>query len=80
MLLDIFKSFFMWCTIINAVFLTVMAIIFTLLRERITYFHSRLYGLPSQRVGSILYQLIGIYKILIILLFLIPWIVLVIIT
>ncbi len=77
--MDMLIRFFMWCTAINALVLAAGTVMFLVLRDHIFRIHSRLFSLNPESFVSLWYLLLGIYKILIAVFCLIPWLVLLII-
>lgn len=57
------RDFFLWCSIINVVWLTLMFVFILLGRDWIYRIHSRWFALPKEQFEAILYKLLGFYKI-----------------
>jgi hypothetical protein len=64
----------MWCTIINFGLLIVSAIIIVTAREWAYKMHSRWFDLSKKEFDVILYCFLGLYKILIFVFCIVPWI------
>ena len=72
-------SFFMWCTIINIGFLIFLALIY-LLVPNVTYrLQSRFIPISRETFDMVFYSFIGAFKLLVLVFFAVPWIVLLII-
>jgi len=79
MAVAVLKNFFMWCTIINFALLIVSAIMCTFLGDWVYPIHSKWFSISRDAFNVAIYSFIGLYKILIIMFNLVPWIALVII-
>jgi len=79
MVIATLKTFFMWCTIINGGLLIVSAIMCTFLGDLVYPIHSKWFSISREAFNVAIYSFIGLYKILIIIFNLVPWIALVII-
>lgn len=73
------QSFFLWCTVINAGLLLLSFQIFAFAGDWVFRMHSRWIPISRESFNTSIYCLLGIYKILIILLNLVPYVALVII-
>jgi len=72
-------SFFMWCTIINTGFLIFLALVY-LLVPNVTYrLQSRFIPISRETFDIVFYSFIGIFKVLVLIFFVVPWIALLII-
>ena len=72
-------SFFMWCTIINIGFLIFLALVY-LLVPNVTYrLQSRFIPISRETFDIVFYSFIGIFKALVLVFFVVPWIALLII-
>lgn len=67
-------SFFMWGTIINAIILVVATLVFLARRRFISGLHSRMFDISENQVLHGVYIVLGIYKFMILLFFVTPWI------
>ncbi len=79
MTLDILSRFFMWCTLLNAGMLLLMAVATGFAGDLVYRTHSRWFPMPRDAFNAALYVLVGIYKILVLLFNLVPWLALLII-
>ena len=78
--LQILTQFFMWCTIINVALLIITSLIWLFGADFIYKIHGRFFPMPRETFNAIFYFFIGIYKLLVYVFNLIPWIALLIIT
>ncbi len=76
--LQLLRNFFMWCVILNAVLLLLTIILWISLRDFIYGMHSRWFDIDQKTFDTIFYSFIGLYKILIFVFALVPWVALVI--
>ena len=72
--LDTLTAFFGWTTVINLVFLAVSTIIVIAMRETISRYHGKMFGLESADLSRAYFQYIAQYKIAIIVFSLTPYI------
>lgn len=56
------RAFFMWCTIINAVLLTLSLLVLTFAGDWIYRTHSKLFPMPRETFNAVIYSFIGVYK------------------
>lgn len=68
------QSFFMWCSIINIVLLIAMFLVLTLGKEWAYSIHSRWFDISHRTFDLVLYCFLGIYKLLVWVFCIIPWI------
>ena len=72
-------SFFMWCTIINIGFLIFLALVYLLI-PNVTYrLQSKFIPISRETFDIVFYSFIGIFKVLVLVFFVVPWIALLII-
>jgi len=72
-------SFFMWCTIINFGFLLFLALVF-MLAPNLTYkIQSRFIPISRETFNIVFYSFIGLFKVVVLVFNVVPWIVLLII-
>jgi hypothetical protein len=76
---EILKDFFMWCSILNIVFLTIMWLLFWLGRSWIYRIHTKWLKLSDQQFDALWYGIFAFYKISIFLFNIVPFIALVIV-
>lgn len=74
------KDFFMWCSIINIVLLTVSFLMILAARNWIYKLHGRWFKLSPQQFDYLLYCILGFYKMGMFLFCIVPYIALLIIT
>lgn len=79
--IDLLTQFFMWCTIINGalLLLSFMCVVFGAASDAIYRLHTKWFPMSRETFNAALYLGIGIYKILVFVFNLVPWIVLTII-
>jgi Family of unknown function (DUF6868) len=73
MTLQNIQDFLMWCTIINSALLILSTIMIALLRKQVYKIHGRLFKLSEEQISITLYRFLGLYKILIFVFNLVPW-------
>ncbi|MAA72062.1 MAG: hypothetical protein CL679_10115 [Bermanella sp.] len=71
-----FISMLGYCGLINIGILTLWFVSNLLGGEAIINFHTRLFGSTSEKIMLVQYQLMGMYKLLNFMFFLVPWLVL----
>lgn len=76
MTMQVLQSFFMWCSIINILLLFVMFAIICLAKNWAYKLHSRWFDISRRDFDLIIYCFLGIYKLLVFVFCIIPWIVL----
>ena len=72
-------SFFMWCTIINAGMLMLATLAFLTAPNFIFRLHSRWFSFSRESFDLVFYSFLGIFKLIVIVFNVVPWIVLLII-
>ncbi|WP_408954784.1 DUF6868 family protein [Natroniella sp. ANB-PHB2] len=77
--LELLRTFFMWCTILNVGLLTLSFPFLILGTDFVYKIHSKWFSMPRETFNMVIYSLIGIYKIFIFIFNLVPWITLTII-
>jgi len=70
---------FKWMTIINLILFFLSFVVTLILKNTISKIHSKVFGLQEARIREILYGLFGIYKIVIIVFNIVPYITLLIV-
>ena len=73
------QSFFMWCSIINILLLFVIFAMICFAKDWAYKIHSRWFDISRQQFDVILYCFLGLYKLLVFVFCIIPWIALAII-
>jgi len=79
--IEMLTRFFMWCTILNValLFLSFLIVAFGFGSDFVYRMHSKWFAMPRDAFNSALYLLIGVYKILVFVFNIVPWIALTII-
>ncbi len=72
--IETLTTFFGWCTVINVVALAVTSIMFMLMRDFIAGVHGRMFGVNKEDLPMAYVQILGIYKIAIIMLNIVPYV------
>jgi len=72
------RAFFMWCTILNGGFLIFSSLILTFAGNLIYRVHTRWFPMPRDAFNIVIYSFIGLYKVLILVFNLVPYVALVI--
>ena len=67
-------TFLGWCTIINLGIFAITAIVLTLFKNAIKDIHSKLTGVPTERLDELYFNYLGHFKLAIIILSLSPYI------
>ena len=76
MSIELTRNFLLWCTVINYGILLVWFLVFTLAHDWMRRFHSRWFRLSDEQFDALHYVGMSIYKIGILLLNLVPFLVL----
>ncbi len=76
---QILQDFFMWCTIINAGLLALTFVMCACAGDLMYRTHSRWFPISRQAFDVAVYSFLGLYKVLIIVLNLVPYVALVIV-
>jgi hypothetical protein len=77
--INTFRSFFMWCTIINGSLLLLSFVILASAGDWVYRKHTRWFALPRETFNTVIYCFMGFFKIIYLLFNLVPYIALVII-
>ena len=77
--MELLKEFFKWCTILNIVLYMYVALLIAFMSDWIFKVHSKLFSLERGEFNTVLYSFLGLYKIIIIVFNLVPYLVLLII-
>jgi hypothetical protein len=72
------RSFFMWCTLINGVLLLLSFLVFASAGDLAYRMHTRWYAMPRETFNTVIYCFMGFFKIIFLMLNLVPYIALVI--
>jgi hypothetical protein len=73
MTIQLFQTFIGWCAVINYGLLLFWAAIFILVHDRVYRLHSQWFDLTKERFDALHYLLMGVYKILVLVFFVIPY-------
>ena len=76
MTIEIVRSVLVWCSLINISLLFVWLLFFTLAHDWMYKLHRKRFDIPVDKFDAIHYVLMGLFKIAIILFFLVPYLVL----
>ena len=76
--IDTVRSFFMWCTIINVAILAYSVVICAVAGNFIYRMHGKWFAMPRETFNVVIYSYLGLFKVLVITLNLVPYIALVI--
>ena len=77
--IDSIRAFFMWCTILNVALLVLSSLVCLCAGDRIYKKHSKWFSISRETFNVVIYSFIALYKILVIVFILIPYIALVIV-
>jgi hypothetical protein len=79
--IEMLTQFFMWCTILNVALLTLsfLVVAFGFGSDCVYRMHSKWFPMPRDTFSTVLYLLIGVYKIFVFVFNIVPWIALTII-
>ncbi len=72
--LSTLRWFFFWCTFLNYLFLGGFFLGFALAGDKIYQLHRKWFALDRDSFDTIMYVLMGVYKVLIAVFCLVPWI------
>ena len=78
--LEILRAFFGWCTLLNAGLLVLASLLLLLAPDWVCKFHGWWFQLPRETMTGKIYSVVGVWKILMIIFNLIPWLALVLMT
>ena len=73
-------TFFMWCTILNVALLILSSLLCICARDWAYRIHSKLFSISRETFNVVIYSFIALYKLLVIVFILIPYIALLIIS
>ncbi len=66
-------AFFGWCVVINVVFFLMTSIAIMVFKDKMMYYHQRLFGVSESALACFYFGYLGCYKLLIVLLFFVPY-------
>ena len=72
--IDTLRAFFMWCTIINAALLVLSSIICAFARDWVYGVHSKWFPIPKETFNVVLYSFVGVFKMLVMIFNVTPYI------
>ena len=78
--LEILRTFFGWCTVLNASLLALSAVLLLVAQDWVCKFHGFWFRLPPEIMTRNIYVVFGVWKILLIVFNLVPWLALVLMT
>lgn len=73
MSLEQLTEFFQWMTIINVGFLVLSTVLYIALKKVMGQKHGKLFGIPEEKVAEVTYGYFGIYRVLVIVFNLVPY-------
>lgn len=74
MSMEVLISFFGWCSLINVVLLTFWALIFMAAPELVYRTQSRFFPIPRETFTTVFYCFIGVFKVLVLVFNLVPYV------
>lgn len=77
--IETLTSFFMWCTLINVGLLVFSFLIMAFAGDFVYSLHGKWFAMPRETFNVVGYSMIGVYKILVYVFNIVPWIALLII-
>ena len=69
------EQFLFWCMIINLLLMTVSLVLVTAMRPMVVKIHSKMFSVPEDYVDKAIYAFLGVYKLLVFVFVIVPWIV-----
>lgn len=76
---QVLTAFFMWCTILNAGLLMLTFLMTIIAGDFVYTMHSKFFSMPRETFNVVLYSFLGIYKLLVFVFNVVPWIALLIV-
>jgi len=77
--ITVIRSFFMWCTILNAGLLCLSFLITAFAGDFVYKVHTRWFPMPRETFNAILYAFIGMYKLMVFVFCVVPYVALLIV-
>ena len=77
--IDSIRTFFMWCTILNVALLSLSSLMCICAKDWAYRMHNKFYGISREAFNIAIYSFLGVYKVLIFVFCLIPYLALLII-
>ena len=78
MSIDLLRSFFMWCTILNGALLVFSFLICACAGDWVYRMHGRWFAIPRETFNVVVYAFIGFFKIIFLVFNLVPYVALII--
>lgn len=70
-------EFFKWLTIINVGLFMINAVLIILMRKLVCKMHGKMFGITGENIAIILYSWLGLYKIMILIFSIVPYVALI---
>lgn len=67
-------EFFKWCSIVNIGMLIFSTLLLVVAQDQIFSFHGMMFDIPRESFNTVVYAFIGLYKVLIIVFSLVPYV------
>ncbi len=67
------RTFFMWCTILNVALLIITAAVLTFGGDFVYRMHGRWYPMQRETFNAVMYMFVGLFKIVVIVFNLVPY-------
>ncbi len=74
MTIGLLKTFFMWCSLINVSLLLLGFMMWLCASDRIYALHGRWFPMPRETFNAVFYFLLGLYKIIVFVFNIVPWV------
>lgn len=71
--IEMLTRFFMWCSILNTSLLAVSFLILAFAGDWVYRIHGKWFTMPRETFNVVLYSFVGVYKIIVIVFNIIPW-------
>jgi hypothetical protein len=72
--IDIIRQFFMWCTIMNVGLLVLSFLICAMASDWVYRMHSKWFPMPRETFNVVIYSFVGLYKMLVLVFNLVPYV------
>ncbi len=80
MTLEVIRDILMWCSVINMGLMILMFVILCKCRSWAYTFHSKWFPITEEQFNAIVYSFMGVYKTLVFMFNIVPWIAVCIVT
>ena len=77
MTIELLRTFFMWCTVLNVGLLTFWTVVWTAFPDLVYRIQKRWFPLSREAYDTFMYGFLGFFKIVVIVFSLVPWLALV---